>query len=213
MRLYLIRHAQTEWNLSERAQGHTDIPLDETGRTQAARLGAAFRTGQVANVFSSDLERSAECARAVAQATGARLVLDPRLRERSMGEWEGLLYPEFNRLFRALAGPEDPFLTRCQPPGGESLEMVWSRIAPLRQELEQDDAPAAIVTHGGTASLLLAQWMRGSLESAKSFRFGNASITELHRRPDGLFTLVRYADTGHLEGEPAMSGSLDGVSR
>jgi 2,3-bisphosphoglycerate-dependent phosphoglycerate mutase len=213
VRLYLIRHAQTEWNLSERAQGHTDIPLDETGRSQAARLGAAFRTGQVANVYSSDLERSAECARAVAQATGARLVLDPRLRERAMGEWEGLFYPEFNRLFRTLAGPGDPFLVRTQPPGGESLEMVWSRIAPLREELEHEETPAAIVTHGGTASLLLSQLMRGSIESAKSFRFGNASITELHRRPDGLYSLVRYADTSHLDGRVAMSGSLDGISR
>ncbi len=213
MRLYLVRHAQTEWNLSERAQGHTDVPLDATGREQAARLGAAFQKGQVARVFSSDLERSAECARAVARATGGQLLLDARLRERSMGEWEGLLYPEFNRLFRALAGPEDPFLTRTQPPGGESLEMVWRRIAPLRAELEAGDAPAAIVTHGGTASLFLAQLLRGALESAKSFRFGNASVTELHRRPDGLFTLVRYADTSHLEGESALSGSLDGVSR
>jgi len=213
VRLYLVRHAQTEWNASERAQGHTDIPLDETGHEQARRLGDAFETGQVTHVFSSDLERSAACARAVASAAGARLVLDPRLRERAMGDWEGLLYPEFNRLFRELAGPEDPYLVRCQPPGGESLEMVWRRIAPLRDEIEALRAPVAIVTHGGTASLLLAQWMCGSIESAKSFRFGNASITELHRRPDGLFTLVRYADTSHLEGESALSGSLDGVSR
>lgn len=213
MRLYLVRHAQTDWNVRELAQGHTDVELDATGIAQAQRLGEAFREIGVAAVLSSDLKRSAECARRVADATGAPLRLDPRLRERAMGEWEGLPYPEFNRRFRELAGPDDPYLVGCCPPGGESLEMVWRRIEPLREELERSREPSVVVTHGGTCSLLLAQLMRGTLPSAKSFRFGNASITELQVRPDGLFTLVRYADTAHLEGEVAMSGSLDGVSR
>lgn len=213
MCLYLVRHAQTAWNAAERAQGHTDIELDKVGQEQCDCLADAFRNIDVAKVVSSDLERSAACGRTIAQATGACLVLDNRLRERAMGEWEGLYYPEFNRLFRAAAGESDPHMLKTRPPGGESFQDVWDRIRPLSSELASYDEPIAVVTHGGTASLLLAQLLRGTIESAKSFRFGNAGITELSRRPDGLMTLVRYNDCRHLNGSSAMSGSLDGVSR
>ena len=213
MRLYLVRHAQTAWNATERAQGHTDIELDEVGENQCASLGEAFRKIEVSRVLSSDLARSAACGRSIAQATGACLVLDKRLRERAMGEWEGLFYPEFNKLFRAAAGGADPLLLKTRPPGGESLEEVWARIRPVTTELLSSDEPTAVVTHGGTASLLLSQLLKGTIESAKSFRFGNAGITELVRRPDGLMTLVRYNDCCQLDGSSAMSGNLDGVSR
>jgi probable phosphoglycerate mutase len=213
MRLYIVRHAQTAWNAAERAQGHTDIGLDEVGESQCACLADAFQKIAISRVISSDLERSAACGRTIAQTTGACLVLDKRLRERAMGEWEGLYYPEFNKLFRAAAGEGDPHLLRTRPPGGESLHDVWERIRPLTSELIDLDEPIAVVTHGGTASLLLSQLLRGSIESAKSFRFGNAGITELARRPDGLMTLVRYNDCCHLNGSSTMSGNLDGVSR
>jgi broad specificity phosphatase PhoE len=213
MRLYIVRHAQTAWNVLERAQGHTDIELDETGIAQCACLADAFRSVPVSHVLSSDLVRSAECGRAVAAASGAGLVLDPRLRERAMGDWEGLDYREFNRRFREAAASNDPLMLSVRPPGGESLEDVWKRIEPIVAELRSSDEPSVVVTHGGTASLLLAQMLRGTLESAKSFRFANAGITELSRRPDGLLTLVRYNDSCHLEGQPAMSGNLDGISR
>lgn len=213
MRLYLVRHAQTEWNATERAQGHTDIDLDETGFAQADALADAFREVPVAHVWSSDLVRSAFCGREVAKATGARLTLDKRLRERGMGEWEGLFYPEFNARFRALAGPSDPHHLRATPPGGESLADVWMRIEPVVEELTREESSTLIVTHGGTCSLLLAQLLRANIESARSFRFANCGITELGRRPDGLFTLLRYNDAAHLDGTPHLSGNLDGVSR
>lgn len=213
MRLFIVRHAQTAWNAEERAQGHTDIALDEVGENQCVRLAEAFDKIKISRVISSDLERSAACGRSIAQTTGALLVLDKRLRERAMGEWEGLYYPEFNKLFRAAAGKSDPHMLKTRPPGGESLQDVWERIRPVVSELTEYDEPVAVVTHGGTASLLLSQLLRGTIESAKSFRFGNAGITELARRPDGLMTLVRYNDCCHLNGSPAMSGNLDGVSR
>ena len=213
MRLYIVRHAQTAWNAAERAQGHTDIELDEVGERQCACLSGAFREVEVSQVLSSDLARSAACGRSIAQATGACLVLDKRLRERSMGEWEGLLYSEFNRRFRESADSNDFHLIKTRPPGGESFEDVWRRLLPVTAELVSIDEPTAVVTHGGTASLLLSQLLRASIESSKSFRFGNAGITELARRPDGLMTLVRYNDCSHLNGSSAMSGNLDGVSR
>jgi probable phosphoglycerate mutase len=213
MRLYHVRHAQTAWNALELAQGHTDVELDETGREQAELLARAFVSVDLAKVWSSDLRRSADCARGIADHSGAELILDPRLRERKMGEWEGLPYGEFNRRFRGAAVADDPYLMKTVPPGGESLYDVWARIEPLRRELEKVKGTCVVVTHGGTCSLFLAQLLKANIETARSFRFANAGITELERRQDGLFNLVRYNDARHLSGKANLSGSLDGVSR
>lgn len=213
MRLYLVRHGQTEWNAVGRAQGHSDIGLDEVGQTQARALSRAFSSLPLRQIWSSDLVRSADCARAVADATGVSVTLDSVLRERAMGQWEGLYYPEFNARFAEIAGPDDPHRIFAAPPGGESLADVWRRIEPLLRKLQVEVEPTLILTHGGTCSLLLARLLRANLESARSFRFGNCGITELERRPDGLFNLVRYNDVAHLEGAPNLSGNLDGVTR
>ena len=213
MRLFLVRHAQTAWNVLGRAQGHTDLELDEIGVEQAARLAERFEGVPLQRIWSSDLCRSAECARAVAKATGAMLTLDRRLRERGMGDWEGLGYEEFNRLFRGVAKPDDPYLLRALPPGGESLEHVWTRVREVLAEIESEEGDLMLVSHGGTCSLILAQLLRGNLESSKSFRFANAGVTELERRPDGLWTMLRYNDAAHLNGKAFLSGNLDGISR
>lgn len=66
MRVYLIRHGQTAWNAHGRAQGHTDIELDQEGREQAKALGEAARAGGIRahKVVTSDLVRSAATAKA-----------------------------------------------------------------------------------------------------------------------------------------------------
>ena len=107
-----------------------------------------------------------------------------------MGEWEGLPYREFNRLFRISAPTDDPYLTKTVPPGGESLIHVWERVRPLASRFEEASEDCAVVTHGGTCSLLLAQLLRANIETARSFRFANAGVTELERRPDGLVSVI-----------------------
>ena len=199
MRLYLIRHAQTAWNLVGRAQGHTDVALDDVGREQARRLGEAFEPKQVSRVLSSDLARSADTARPVAEACGAELELLPELREEL---WD-----------RARALADGVPVHEVRPPGGESYADVWARLDALVDRVAAMDESVAVVTHGGSASLFLAKLMRGNLETSRGFRFLNASITELQRRPEGLFMMLRYNDAAHLEGLEALAGGLHGSGR
>lgn len=211
MRLFLIRHAQTAWNLEGRAQGHTDVSLDETGLEQARRLGAAFKKQPLGLVMTSDLKRSVETARPVAEGSGAVLEPLPELRERNMGQWEGLPYEELWANSDRLAAGAPAYAVR--PPGGESFADVWERLSPLVERIAQMTESVAVVTHGGTAALLLAKLMRGSLETSRGFRFLNASVTEMQRRPEGLFMMLRYNDAAHLEGLEALAGGLHGSGR
>jgi broad specificity phosphatase PhoE len=207
MRVYLIRHGQTAWNAEGRAQGHTDIELDEDGKEQANALGRAVAAGWFvpAKVVTSDLARSAETARAL---NCPNTWTDKRLRERSFGEWEGMPFEDIHRLMNASGKP----LFDVQPPSGESFRDVWHRLEPVAAELFAEEEPTAVVTHGGSCAILLAQLLKGTHATTRAFRFGNTAVTELHRRPDGLFMMVRYNDTSHLNA-PAREGDLDGSKR
>jgi len=201
MRVYLIRHGQTAWNAEGRAQGHSDIPLDVEGLEQADALGRAYQ-GRVAKVFSSDLVRAAATAGALKCPNTWQ---DARLRERGFGDWEGLTFRDFHAMLPKDHDAEFEF----RPPGGESFKDVWTRITPFVESLADESEDLAIVTHGGTCSLLLAQLLKGTLATSRSFRFGNTAVTELERRRDGLFTMTRYNCTAHLA-RAAREGGLDG---
>ncbi len=91
-RLLAIRHGETAWNVDTRIQGHLDVALNETGLAQAARLARALaaRGEPIAAIYSSDLQRAWDTARALAEATGAPLVAHAGLRERHFGHLQGL---------------------------------------------------------------------------------------------------------------------------
>jgi 2,3-bisphosphoglycerate-dependent phosphoglycerate mutase len=90
--LLLTRHGETDWNAERRWQGNSDPPLNERGREQARELAALLDGVDV--VYSSDLARACETAEIIAERLGLEVRLDPRLRERSFGAWEGKTWDE-----------------------------------------------------------------------------------------------------------------------
>lgn len=149
-RLLLIRHGETEWNVEGRYQGQTDVPLNERGRGQAQALAAAVAAMPIAAVYSSDLQRALDTARAVAERTGARLVIDARLREIDQGAWEGLVGAEVREQWHDLlvARRADP--ESFAPPGGEPFVAVRERVLAAVQDAVQvhPGETIALVSHG-----------------------------------------------------------------
>src|SRR3982751_1044758 len=88
-RIVAIRHGETAWNVDTRIQGQLDIPLNDTGRWQAAQLSQAIAHETLAAIYTSDLLRAHDTARAVAQVTGLTPVTDVGLRERAFGVFQG----------------------------------------------------------------------------------------------------------------------------
>lgn len=198
VRVYLVRHGQTEWNVAGRAQGHTDIPLNSLGIEQAFLLGNAFGEIPISHLYTSDLKRAHETAKAIAKVVEVEPTIRTDLRERCFGDWEGLPYEGVlsNSEAHAKAHNTSPFHFR--PPNGESLQDLWERVGLLVESIDELHENVAIVTHGGTCGALLARFIKAPVESIRSFRFGNTAITELTRRPDGFYAISRYNDTHHL---------------
>lgn len=213
MRLYLVRHGQTAWNADQRAQGHSDIPLDETGMAQAESLRSRFEGRRIELVLSSDLKRAQQTAAPIVDATGAEFELVPELRERGFGLWEGQPFPEIASRWPDLEAQQGIDRLHIRPPGGESFADVWDRLNSVAQRLQSETRNTVVVSHGGACALLLAQLVHGQLETSRAFRFRNCSVTKLERRPEGQFLIETYNETAHLESLPTLVGSVDGATR
>jgi probable phosphoglycerate mutase len=157
--LYVARHGETDWNAQARWQGHTDVPLNETGRAQARVLAHTLRTAGLAGVVASDLVRAQETAQIVAVELGLAVAyVDAALRERSFGIFEGLTREQCE-----THHPDawDAWLqSKRVPDGGEDHDVLTARVvAALGRaavEVATQDAPALVVTHGGALRAIVA---------------------------------------------------------
>ena len=122
MRLLLVSHAQTDWNVQGRFQGHTDIPLNEHGRRQAKLWQKRLASEAIHAVVASDLLRAAQTAAILAAPHGLDIRTDRRLRELSFGDWEGLTYAEIQERYpTALAAWQHDY---------QSYFVQFSQVAP-----------------------------------------------------------------------------------
>ena len=156
MRLLLVRHGETDWNLGSRFQGHADPPLNETGRAQARELAAALADRSFDAVYSSPLRRAFETAEIIAAPHGLQPVPDPGLREVAVGEWQGLTREEVERRF-----PEQYRRWLGFGQGwdeGETYEEMGRRVVATLLDLARrhDGETVLCVTHGGPIRAALA---------------------------------------------------------
>lgn len=189
MRLLLVRHGQTDYHDPKRAQGWSDIPLNETGRRQADALGRALKGESIDRVIVSPLARAQETARAV----GRSFETDPRLKERNYGDWEGRDFKATNDGIENEARARGVPLSEGRPPNGESIVDVWTRMQPVIEELRRSEGTTLVIAHGGVVGTITAELIRATPETIFSFHLTSCSITELELRPDAHFLLKRLS--------------------
>ena len=192
MTLILIRHGQTAFNIQRRFLGRTDLPLDDVGLSQAARLGDHLRNLHWDRLYSSPLLRARQTAEAIGVPT-----LCAGLTEMDMGDLEGLSREEMEARYPGLLSQwfEEP--TRFRPPGGETLaeaqERAWAALQPLRGE-----GVRVVVTHQLVLAGILCRALDVPLGQFRKLSHGNTGITTLEDRGSDL-QLVKLNDLGHLD--------------
>jgi glucosyl-3-phosphoglycerate phosphatase len=168
-RIVLVRHGQTAWNALGRAQGHTDVSLDDTGRQQAEEMAPVLADLRPALLLSSDLARARETAAFLEKETGLTAEEDPRLREYDVGARTGLTREEFAETLDEDASRAFDAHAHVDAPGAETVEEVAARIVPATREAVERLAPgetAVLVMHGAALRIALAGVLEWPLETA-----------------------------------------------
>ncbi len=196
-RIILVRHAETEWNLQGRWQGHADIPLNETGRMQAQALARRLAHWPIDAIYSSDLQRALETARPVAAALGLEIYVTEQWRERDVGDFTGLTSAEIAEAYPDVWGQ-----AIFDPPTGESVADVRERVVAGLQALVSDhpDQAVLVMTHGGVLYSILGHIL--GLPPGGQLPFtgrANTSISILEAE-NSILRLATLNDSAHLEG-------------
>src|SRR5512135_254349 len=198
-RICIIRHGETDWNVEKRIQGHTDIPLNATGRAQALAMAFNAAHHRFAAIYSSDLVRARETAQALAQLEGHEVRLLPQLRERNFGFFQGITATEAAArhpaaLARYLARDADyDFET------GESLVRFAARVADAIDRLvrHHPGRTIAAVTHSGVLDVVYRRATGRPLTAPRDFKIPNCALNWFHFDAYG-WHLESWGDRHHL---------------
>ena len=179
MTIHLARHGQTAYNHEGRFQGHLPVPLDATGREQAAALAQVAAGVEIVSLWCSPLRRARETADVVAARIGLQPIEDARFVETDTGDWTDRSFAEVRA--------EDPEgfarFERSDPsfryPGGESFAEQSARIQAGLADLRAQPLalPALVVCHRGVIRLALAVALGD--EAAGAREIANASLVTL----------------------------------
>lgn len=200
--LLLLRHGETEWNLTGRWQGQAvDTPLTELGRQQVRIVAQRLRSYPIQAIYSSDLARAFETAQIVGEALGLPPIPEPGLRESDIGAWMGLTWPEIVARFpdevAAMLAGED-----VRRGGGESFSELQARVGATAERIvaRHPGQTVLLVSHGAALRSLVAHVLGASVRQMHRLAIGGntaLSIVEVNRFG---WHLVTYNDTSHLDG-------------
>ncbi|WP_169713580.1 histidine phosphatase family protein [Paludifilum halophilum] len=201
--IYLIRHGETVWNRERRVQGHQNLDLSKEGMKQARRLGDYLRDWNIDAVYSSDLKRACRTAESVARPKGLEVQPLVQLRERNLGEWEGLKLAEVERRY---PGDWKEIWNRGGKYGIEKAENTQRRMMDQIQRLAEKHLSQTIVvvSHGGSINAVLEAVSGGIYGPGKS-RIRNTGISRLVYHSEKGWRVERVSITGHLDGSVATS--------
>lgn len=199
MKLYLIRHGQTDWNAAGKIQGGTDISLNEAGLEQARCLAKRMETRPISQIFSSALRRAVTTAEAIGSTQNIPVHQVDGLEEVGFGAWEGLTWEEIQKDYPREFQRWQQSPVEASPPGGELQQDIRERCSRVMESiLAQAKGDLAIVTHGATLVYIMEYLMRDHpLE--EELIVHNASITTVQYSPlTQDFVMLKMNETEHL---------------
>ena len=197
----LVRHGQTNSNVTGFYMGWSDEDLDERGYTQARRLSSRLASLPIASVYTSPLRRAYATAAILAEPHELELKVLEDLIEIRLGDWQGLHTDEIKRRWPELWQQSRIDPSELTMPNGESFRQVTERAVQAFETVvgANRGKPAVIVTHDIIVRVLVAYTLGVSNSIYRRFEINNTSLTVI-RVVNSNSQLIRLNDTSHLEG-------------
>jgi broad specificity phosphatase PhoE len=182
--LLLVRHGQTEWNVTGQIMGQRPVPLNQQGEAQAMRLGEFLRGRLIQGIYSSPVVRARRTADILASALGLEVREEPGLCEIGCGDWEGKYWTDLtDDLIR-----HDFYLKphEARPPAGETLKEVQARAVEVVERLCAGGrgCQLVLVSHADVLRAILAHYLSLDLQMVRRIRIDHASLTALELTGD-----------------------------
>ena len=194
---WLVRHGQTDWNLANIVQGHSDIPLNATGIAQAEALAEKLAKTSFQSIYSSDLSRALQTAQIIANRLALKVMVDPRLREIRQGSWEGQTISELLRLYpdEFRRKNDNPLVPAAE--GAEPVAEVAARVVGTINELflQYPGERVLVVSHGFSIACLYCVARGISLREAGKYipENGDPLVLTLEKQVE-IPDFVRYLE-------------------
>lgn len=203
MKVFLIRHGLTQWNIDKKWQGNVDIELSEIGLIQAENLAKRFKNEKYAKVYSSKLKRAYQTALPIAQNINSKPIIIEGLEEANVPLWNGYnindVKTKFQNEFQLWSS--DPW---AYVDGVESLGEVQKRgIYALKSILNNNenninDNNVVIVSHGLLIRTIVCWILNLPLNQHRNFMLDNGSVTTFEYE-NGKKRLLNLNETWHLD--------------
>ncbi|MFA7249654.1 MAG: histidine phosphatase family protein [Dehalococcoidia bacterium] len=204
LRLYLVRHGQTDGNAEGRSQGRRDVPLNDRGRRQAAALAERLRERPLVAVYASPLLRSLATAQMIAAPHRLDVQTDARLAELDQGLLDGLTGEEMRRDYADfLSQWRDGDPADLVMPGGESMRDAQARMVAATEAIaaQWPGGEVVAVGHNLATRAFLCHALGVPITTFRRFRHDVASYAELERLPAGGWLVLRLNERCHLPGD------------
>jgi phosphoserine phosphatase len=199
MRLFALRHGETDWTRDRRFSGSRDLPLTPRGQRQAKALADTLASEPVSAVYASPLERARATAEVIARSHRRPVMVEASLREMEFGDWEGLTRNEVDERWPETAALWRTSPERATPRGGESLLDVADRVGKALQQIRDRHAEGTVVVVSHAIVLRLIVLDALGLEPGRlwSLDASPAGLTEIEYQP-GWATVHRMNTLAHL---------------
>jgi broad specificity phosphatase PhoE len=198
--LYLIRHAETEYNREGRVQGHTDSPLSELGREQALRLRGRIAGIKLAAAAASPAGRAVDTALTALDGSMPVETFDG-LREMNLGVWEEQLAADIRKEYPKEIKVWFDRPSRLRIEGGETMRSFRRRVTNAMDQIRDlhADRTVAVFTHGGVIRIYLTALLGMKLDDVWRFKIDNCSLTRVFF-PGKKPRIDLLGDVHHLDG-------------
>ncbi|WP_426348592.1 alpha-ribazole phosphatase [Alloiococcus sp. CFN-8] len=182
MKLFFIRHGQTDWNLKGKIQGSSDIELNEIGVKQAEELSKKLlaENYSFSKIYSSSLKRAAKTAEVLSENTNIEYVTLDGIKEMNFGLWEGLSWSEVKDKYPSEY--EEWFIKRryTKTPKGESYQDMLERVLmAIYNIINENSENVVIVTHSAVIMSIQCYLTSTSFDQMTKFKTDNGSVVEI----------------------------------
>ncbi len=195
----LVRHGETEWNVTEVFRGRIDIGLNETGVKQAELLAEHLSEMKIDAVYSSPLRRALTTAEKIANYHKLDVVITPGLMDLDFGEWQGLSHQEVRNKYKELYAQWKSHPDRVRMPAGEGLDEVRKRaMSVVDKVIAEYEGSVVLVSHRVVNKVLICALLGLDNSHFWNIRQDTCGMT-IFACENERFILSRHNDTSYLK--------------